>query len=287
MSIKPTLVLCLCASALLSNTIMADTALTFTDKNPQGAARTSSIEIHGNMVRTADSSSKIYTLFDAEKKVMYTINPEVKQYKEDNIDSIKKNITTAVAAQEKMKAQMKEQISKLPEEQRKIYEQRMETAEKQTKAPPPKIDVQVSDKTETIQGLNCKTITVLVEGKAVKESCIAKEGLDEKDISQLTNMFKFMEEVSLETAKIRGIPAPDTKAMASRQDGVAIKTHVLATGATNELTTLSTDALEDKDFSIPEGYTIFDLEAAQKQLQQQQQATTTAPTPSTNTTQSK
>ena len=283
MSIKSPLFFCLFVSVFVTNSVIADTALTFTDTNPQGATRTSSIQIHGNMIRTSDSSSKIYTLFDTEKKTMYTINPEVKQYKEDNIDSIKKNITAAVAAQEKMKAQMKEHLSTLPEEQRKVYEQRMEMAEKQAKTPPPQIEVQTSDKTETIQGLTCKVVTISVEGKPVRESCIAKEGIDEKDISQLNTMFKFMEEVSLETAKIRGMPAPDTKAMSSQQDGVAIKTHVLPTGVKNELTTLSTDTLDDKDFTVPEGYTVFDPKVAMQAAQKKQAPTSTPKAPATTT----
>ncbi len=262
----------LLSSTLLSCNLWADTTLTFTDTNPKGETRTSSIQIHGNTVRTNESDSDIYTLFDTEKKTMYTINPDVKQYMEANIDTIKDSLTTAMKMQENMKAQMKEQLSKMPEEQRKAFEQQMEAVEKQEKMPPPKVDITPSDKTDTVQGLSCKIITISVNGKPIKESCISKDGIDEKDMSQLKSMFNFMESVAVETAKIRGLPAPDAETMPSHQDGVAIRVKGLINGVKSELSKLSTDTLEDKDFTIPEGFTVFKPQAVQKPMTQ-------APTP--------
>lgn len=256
----------LAASLLCSQGILADTSLTFTDTNPAGESRSSTIQIHGNTVRTEEANNPVYTLYNSKKKTMYTINPEVKQYMAANIAIIKKNMTSAIEAQEKMKAQMKEQASKLPDEERNNIEKKMAEIEQLSKKSLPKMTIEASGKNDNILGLNCKTSTVSAEGKAIKEICIAKEGIDKEDMIQLKSMFSFMEEIAIETAKIRGIATPDTSVMPSQQKGLAVRTQALPTGVKSELSKLSKDNLDETSFTIPEGYTLFDPQASnQKQ----------------------
>ncbi len=254
--------LLLSASLLINSTcflnhVSADTSLTFTDTMPNGATRTSNIQVHNHFVRSSRSDSTVYTLFDTEKQIMYTINPEVKQYMQANMESIKNNVKIAMQMQEKIKAQMKEQIKTMPEEQRKMIEKQMEQADAQAKMPAPKIEMKFSDKTDTVQGLSCKMVTFSVNGKAIKESCFSKEGIDEKDMAQLKKMFNFMEAITTETAKIRGLPAPDTSSMPSHQEGIAIRVRALPTGIKSELSNISTGSLDDANFKIPEGFKLF------------------------------
>ena len=98
--------------------------------------------------------------------------------------------------------------------------------------------------------------------KPIKETCIAKEGIDTKDMAQLQNMFNFMKKISVETAKIRGLPAPDVGLLPNYNGGLAIKSQALPTGAKSELSSISTEEIEDKSFGIPKGYTLFDPKAA-------------------------
>ena len=126
----------LSSSLLLSPLSLADTQLTFTDVSDKKGRHTSTIQIHTDKVRMGNSSNKVYTLYDSEKQTLYTINPEVKQYMAATLDSIKKNMTEAVAMQENMKARMKEKMGKMPEEQRKALEAHMEKSEKEAQATP-------------------------------------------------------------------------------------------------------------------------------------------------------
>lgn len=247
----------LISSSFFASTVSADTSLTFTDTMPNGATRTSNIQIHDHFVRSSRSDSQVYTLFDTEKQTMYTINPEAKQYMQANMESIKNNVKMAMQMQEKLKAQMKEQMKKMPEEQRKIVEKQLEQADAQAKMPAPKIEMKPSDKTDTVQGLSCKMVTFSVNGKAIKESCFSKEGIDEKDMAQLKKMFNFMEAITTETAKIRGLPAPDTSSMPSHQEGIAVKVQALPNGVKSELSKISTESLDDASFKIPEGFELF------------------------------
>ena len=250
------------SSLLLSQSTFADTQLTFTDAHAKKGNHTSTIQIHANKVRMGNSSNKVYTLYDSDKQTLYTINPEVKQYMTATLKSIKKNMTDAVAMQEAMKARMKEKLSKMPEEQRKTVEQRMAEAEKQAKIAPAKVETKANGKTETIQGLKCEVFVVSAAGKPIKETCIAKEGIDVKDMQQLQNMFDFMKNIAIETAKIRGLPAPDAGLLPNYNGGLAIKTQALPTGAKSELSSLSTESLDDKSFGLPTGYTLYDPKAA-------------------------
>ena len=258
----------LTTSLLFANVAIADTSLTFTDSSPKGDTRSSTIQIHGSKVRTSESGSTIYTLYDTEKETMYTINPEAKQYMQANIEIIKKNMAAAIEMQEKMKAQMKEKVSKMPEEQRKTIEKKINDAEKKAKQTLPKITIVPNGKTDTVQGLNCKVSTISADNKAIKDTCIATEGFNKEDIAQLKKMFAFMENIAVETAKIRNIPAPDASTMPSHQEGLAIKIQALPTGIKSELTKLSTDALDDKDFTVPEAYTLIDPKMATPAKQQ-------------------
>ena len=260
---KTPFVLFLLSSTLLWNqSSLADTELTFTDASDKKGSHTSTIQIHADKVRMGNSSNKVYTLYDSEKHTLYTINPEVKQYMASTLESIKKNMTEAVAMQEKMKTQMQEKMRTMPEAQRKILEAKMAASEKKSQATPPKIETKPNARTETLHGLTCETFIVSAAGKPIKETCIAKEGIDAKDMAQLQNMFDFMKSIAVETAKIRGLPAPDAGLLPNYQGGIAIKTRALPTGATSELSSISTKTIESKSFGIPEGYTLFDPKAA-------------------------
>jgi hypothetical protein len=252
----------LSGSLLLSQSSLADTQLTFTDASDKKGSHSSTIQIHANQVRMGNSSNKVYTLYDGEKQTLYTINPEVKQYMAATLDSIKKNMSDAVAMQKKMKASMKEKMSEMPEEQRKVLEARMAESEKKAKATPAKIETKPNGKTETLQGLKCEVFIVSAAGKPIKETCIAKEGIDSKDMAQLQSMFDFMKSIAVETAKIRGLPAPDAGLLPNYKGGLAIKTQALPTGAKSELSSISTKTIDDKNFGLPEGYSLFDPKAA-------------------------
>jgi len=252
----------LSSSLLLGQSSRADTELTFTDASAKKGSHTSTIQIHADKVRMGNSSNKIYTLYDSEKQTLYTINPEVKQYMASTLASIKKNMTEAVALQEKIKVGMKEKMSKMPEEQRKALEVKMTESEKKSQAKPSKIEIKANGKTEILYGLKCEVFIISAAGKPIKETCIAKDGIDEKDMEKLQDMFAFMKSIAVETAKIRGLPAPDAGLLPNYNGGIAIKTQALPTGAKSELSSISTKIIEDKSFGLPEGYTLFDPKAA-------------------------
>ncbi len=240
---------------------MADTQLTFSDST-QAGTHSSTIQIRADKVRMGSSNSKIYTIYDSNKQTLYTINPEVKQYMATTLKSIKKNMRAAVAMQARLKDNLKKKSAEMPEEQRKVLEAKTAATERKKQAKPAKIETQAKNKTETVQGLTCKVFTILSDGKPIKETCIAKQGIDTEDMAQLQTLFDFMKSVAEATAKIRNLPAPDAGLLPNYQGGLVIKAQALPNGAKSELSKLSNDKLDAALFELPATYTLRTPRAA-------------------------
>jgi len=256
---KTSITVCLLTSSLFfSYSSMADTQLTFSDSTQVGT-HSSTIQIRADKVRMGSSNSKIYTIYDSNKQILYTINPEVKQYMATTLESVKENMRDAVAMRE---ARLKKKSAQMSEEQRQALEEKLAETERKKQAKPAKIETQAKNKTETVQGLTCKVFTVLSDGKPIKETCIAKQGIDTEDMAQLQTLFDFMKNVAEATAKIRNLPAPDAGLLPNYQGGLVIKAQALPDGAKSELSKLSNDKLDAALFELPATYSLRTPRAA-------------------------
>ena len=241
----------------------ADTKLTYTDTGFTPQDRQTVIQIHGDKVRMSEVGSNIYSLYDNSKKMLYTINTKTKQFIETTPDKIRERMIKEVEMQNQFKADMKKQIATMPEDQRKVIEERIQQSEAALKAPPPAIKMEKTERKETIQGLECNISTVKMDDKAVRDVCIAGSGsMDEADHKMLVTMFEFMDSIAAESAKAQGATPPSEGSASLHRDGLALRIQALPEGPRSELSGMAKDALPDADFSVPEGFSVFEPTAA-------------------------
>lgn len=237
----------------------ADTKLTYTDTGFAPQDRQTVIQIHGDKVRMGEVGSDIYSLYDNTSKTLYTINTKTKQYIETTPDKVRERMAKVVEMQNQFKEDMKKQMAAMPEDQRKMVEERMKQTEEMMKAPPPAIKMDKTDRKETIQGMECTLSTIKANDQPVRDVCISgSDSMDAADHAMLVSMFEFMDGVAAESAKAQGVTPPAEGSASLHKDGLALRIQALPEGPRSELSGLSKDALNDADFMVPEGFTIFE-----------------------------
>ncbi len=264
MQIKtPHLSLAIALALGLSGTTWADTKLTYTDSGFGPQERKTTIQIHGDKVRMEEADSGIYTLYDNAKKVLYTVNTKTKQYIETTPDKMRERMAKVVEIQNQIKEDMKKQVAAMPEEQRKVFEERMKQAEEAMKAPPPAVKMEKTERTDKVKDIACTISTVKVEDKAIRDVCIAgADAMDANDHTMLVNMFEYMDSVTAESAKAQGITPPAEGSAAVQKDGLALRIQAVPEGPRSELSAIAKDALNDADFALPADFQAFEPQIA-------------------------
>lgn len=255
----------LLTSFLLTTPSTADTHLTYTDSVKDGPSKVTNIYIKGDKVSSRGDNSPIYTVFDAKEQALYTINTQEKQYVKGTLDSVKTMASEALKAKEQMKAQLIEQMKKLPEEQRKVMEERMKQLEALENAPIPKVASEKTGKTENINGIDCEIYQVTTNGTPSRESCITETAIGENDLKTLQAMFGFMNKMAQENAAIQGQKAPDFSQLPSYSTGLALRIQGLPEGVKSELTQVNKNEVKADMVSVPSDYTLFDPKQAGQQ----------------------
>ncbi|WML91661.1 hypothetical protein RCF98_04805 [Thiothrix lacustris] len=241
----------------------ADTKLTYTDTGFSPQDRQTVIQIHGDKVRMGEVGSDIYSLYDNSKKMLYTINTKTKQYIETTPDKIRERMTKVVEMQNQFKEEMKKQMVSMPEDQRKALEERIQQSEAAMKTPPPAIKMEKTERKETIQGMECHISTVKMDDKAVRDVCISNSGsMEAADHTMLVSMFEYMDTIAAESAKAQGSTPPSEGSASLHKEGLALRIQALPEGPRSELSSLGKDALPEADFSLPEGFSVFEPTAA-------------------------
>lgn len=237
----------------------ADTVLTYKDTGFAPEERQTIIQIHGDKVRMSEMGSDIYSLYDDAKKTLYTINTKTKQYIETTPEKVRERMTKAVEMQNQFKEDMKKQLATMPEEQRKVIEERMKQAEEALKAPPPAIKMEKTERKDSVQGIACTISSVKVNDQPVREVCIAgSDAMDAADHKMLVTMFEYMDNISAESAKVQGITPPTEGTASLHREGLALRIQAVPEGPRSELVSVKKDTLNDADFKVPEGFTVFE-----------------------------
>jgi hypothetical protein len=210
-----------------------------------------------------EADSGIYTLYDNSKKTLYTVNTKTKQYIETTPDKMRERMGKVVEMQNKFKEDMKKQVATLPEDQRKMMEERMKQADEALKAPPPSMKVEKTDRKETIQNIACNISTIKMNDKAVRDVCIAgSDAMDGADQKMLVTMFEYMDGITAESAKAQGVTPPAEGSAAVHKDGLAVRIQAVPQGPRSELSAIAKVDLNDADFTVPSDYAVFEPTAA-------------------------
>jgi hypothetical protein len=264
MQIKtPHLTLAITLALGLSATTWADTRLTYTDSGFGPQERKTVIQIHGDKVRMGEADGDVYTLYDSAKKVLYTVNTKTRQYIETTPDKMRERMAKVVEIQNQIKEDMKKQIAAMPEDQRKVFEERMKQAEEAVKAPPPAVNMEKTERTDKVNDIACTISTVKVEDKAIRDVCIAgADAMDAADHAMLVSMFEYMDSVTAESAKAQGITPPAEGSAAVQKEGLALRIQAVPEGPRSELSAIAKDALNDADFALPADFQAFEPQIA-------------------------
>lgn len=250
-------------SVTVAGTSHADTKLTYKDSGFSPEDRQTVIQIHGDKVRMGEVGSDVYSLYDDGKKTLYTINTKTKQYIETTPDKVRERMAKVMEMQKQFKEDMKKQMASMPEEQRKLLEERIQKSEEMLKAPAPAIKMEKTERKETIQGMACTISTIKVNDQPMRDVCIAgSEAMDAADHKMLVTMFEYMDGIAAESAKAQGATPPSEGSASLHKEGLALRIQGLPEGPRSELSSLAKDAMGDVEFKLPEGFAIFEPSAA-------------------------
>lgn len=250
----------------------ADTHLTYTDTYSNAPAKLNTIQIKAGKVRSQNEQSTSYTLFDSQQNSLYTINTKKKQYTKVALDEVKKIAQEAEQLQTQMREKITTEMANLPEEQRKVVEQRLANFEAQQKTPKPVVNAQKTQQSIRVNNIPCEVYQVTIDGKPSRESCISTQAIPENDLKSLQAMFSFINQMSQYTAQIRGEKKPDFATLPSYSIGLAVRIQALPNGMKSELMRIQQADLANAVFTIPSDYTLYD----------KTQANPTQPQPATN-----
>lgn len=250
-------------AAGIAATAHADTKLTYKDSGFAPEERQTVIQIHGDKVRMGEVGSDIYSLYDDAKKTLYTVNTKTKQYIETTPDKVRERMVKVVEMQNQFKEDMKKQMASMPEDQRKMIEERIKKSEEMLKAPPPAIKMEKTERKETIQGMACTISTIKMDEQPMRDVCIAgSDAMDAADHKMLVTMFEYMDGIAAESAKAQGATPPAEGSASLHKEGLALRIQALPEGPRSELSSVAKDALADADFKLPEGFAAFEPSAA-------------------------
>ncbi|MGV6809994.1 MAG: hypothetical protein ACWA5U_08970 [bacterium] len=246
------------SSLFLAHNTYADTQLTYTDTNNNMPAKMNTIYIKAHNVRSQDEQSTNYTLFDGQQNILYSVDTEKKQYTQVALENIKNMAQEAEQLQTQMREKITQDMVNLPDDQRKVVEQRLAHFEAQQKTPAPTVTTQKTAQTISVNNIPCTVYQVSIGNKPSRESCINAQAMPANDLKTLHAMFGFMNQMSQYTAKIRGEKIPDFANLPSYSLGLAVRIQALPKGMKSELTGIQQADLKPDLFSIPSDYTLFD-----------------------------
>ena len=131
-----------------------------------GNAHASRFTLEGKKIRAEDPRGGIM-IFDGDQQTLWTIDLKGQRYTEVTEADTKR----IQEMQQQMEQQMKERLGKLPPDQRKQMEERLDAMKgKRTEAPKLTFEPDGEMK-KTAHGFSCKPYRVMAEGKQIEEAC--------------------------------------------------------------------------------------------------------------------
>jgi hypothetical protein len=244
---------------LLPALVQADMTLKYANEARPGDATT--IQVKGRDVLMGDSSSKM--LFQDGKQEMTLIDHETRTYMVMDEAAAKRLEQQMGAAQQQMNAmmqQMEQQMQNMSEEQKAQMRQMMASQMQSGAARQPVKTTVQNQGQDTVAGVTCTKLMVLVNGKPSGEVCVAHAGvlgLQTKDyktlVSATDTVRKFMERMS-------GNNDSDAVTMNLRaMKGIPVRMRDLVDGDVSTLVARSSAELNAADFRVPDGYRKRDM----------------------------
>lgn len=160
---------------------------------PRDRWKTITIYLDGNKMRIDMSGAGV--IFRADRKVMYMLSPQNKQYSEITEASMRRMRQQLNQAMERMRQQM----AAIPPARRKMMEQMMKN-QGGAPAKKPKVTYRAGQRGLRVGKWRCDLFTGFKQGKKVSENCIARLGqlgLKKRDLSVLDQFTKMMKSMAM------------------------------------------------------------------------------------------
>jgi hypothetical protein len=152
--------------------------------------------------------------------------------------------------------QMKEQMGKMPSEQRMQMEEMLQKMKQGENEPPRKLTFEpMEGNRKTSFGLSCKPHRVIEEGKPIEEICFIpwkESGLSVQDFQAFDAFEQFLKRIGADT-KNRGRIFQDLKQSPGIPAHVATAGENPPTRREQELTALKQEEIPRSQFILPEG----------------------------------
>lgn len=249
----------------------ADTTLSFINTNEHSASKESVIYIKDGKINffepesssNSDISKEQYSIFDSKTQILTHINPANHSYIEIDSKSLDQQMQLIKSKMDKMVVQMKEELKKLPPEQRKIMQSMMSSSGTDAKmggSIPGRTTAKKKQintgKHEIVANINCIIHEIIEDYAKTEELCIANENkftINESDIKTMISLRLFIKKISKITSNMS-----NGQETTEQFDGVPIRNRYYdrAGNLTSESTLISINRqnLPLDKVSIPVGY---------------------------------
>jgi hypothetical protein len=202
-------------------------------KSDQGSESRMFIKDGKMRIKNDDPDEEGAALYDIPSETFISLNNRERTYTEMTAEGLK-------AFRAQMAAQVEAQMKDMPEDQKGMMEQML----KEMMGDVP-TDLKQTGDSARVGEFACRRVDAYVNGEKVEELCLAKRGdvgLSASDYDTLMGMFRLMAKMAPEMA------------WWARLDGVPVQMMELEDGETDTLAQISTEALSDSLFQIPESY---------------------------------
>lgn len=238
--------------ALWSSIAFGGVQMSFENKALKGeAGMVSRFFIEGKKLRIENSKGGVM-LFDGDQQKLWTIDPKQKSYAEIT----EADLAKVQGMKGQMEQQMKEQMSKLPPDQKKKMEEMM-AKHGAGDAKERRLTFEAAGKpTKTDHGFSCNPYRVLDEGKPIEEACFIpwkEAGVSMQDFQAFEAFGQFLKKMGGDSNhqgqifnEMREAPGIPARTAIIRQDG--------ATGGEQELTELKRQSIPADQFTLPAGF---------------------------------
>ena len=254
MSLRLPLILLL----VLPASAMADATLTYANKNLPGGQTI--IQVKDGNVLMGDARANM--LFKEGKKELVVIDHESRSYMVMDEETAKKLEQQLGAVQEQMNAmmqQMQQQMQNMSEEERAQLQQML--GGRMPMGEPKQIKTTVQEQGEdTVAGVTCTKMMVLVNDKPSGDVCVATAGVLGIDTNDYNSMVSATDAVRDFVERVSGRHDNDAVTMNLRaMKGIPIRMRDLLDGDVTILDSRSSADLDAKLFTIPAGYQKTDM----------------------------
>ena len=244
---------------VLPASVLADTTLTYANEKLPGGETI--IQVKDGDVLMGDKRAKM--LFKNSAKELVVIDHETKSYMVMDEETAKKLEQQMGQVQEQMDAmmqQMQQQMQNMSEEQRAQLQQMLGDKMPMGAANKP-IETTVQQQgTDTVAGVTCTKMMVLVNDKPSGDVCVATAGVLGIDTDDYDSMVSATDAVRNFVERVSGRNDNDAVTMNLRaMKGIPVRMRDLVDGDTSILESRSTAELDAQLFTVPAGYQQKDM----------------------------